>query len=99
MKDSSGRHVFENSAEARTPAYMLFSLPETMHLLFRKALYLSGNYGVELLLVPNTMELTEEDAVMISSKDIQEYINKRTEMVSIDEITEKTNDQVTTEGQ
>lgn len=99
MKDSSGRHVFENSAEARTPAYMLFSLPESMHLLFRKALYLSGSYGVELLLVPNTMELTEEDAVMISSKDIQEYINKRTEMVSIDEITEKTNDQVTTEGQ
>ena len=37
VKDSSGRHVFENSSEARTPAYMLFALPEDMHLLFRKA--------------------------------------------------------------
>ncbi len=99
MKDSSGRHVFENSAEARTPAYMLFSLPESMHLLFRKALYLSGSYGVELILVPNTAELTEEDAVMVSSKDIQDFINDKTEMVSIDEIKAETNNQVTTEGQ
>lgn len=97
MKDSSGRHVFENSAEARTPAYMLFALPEEMHLLFRKALYLSGSYGVELILVPNTQELKEEDAVMVTSKDIQEFIDSKTEMVSVDEIVKKTEDQVSNE--
>ena len=74
VKDSSGQHVFENSAEARIPAYMLFALPEDMHLLFRKAIYLSSSYGVELILVPNTLELTQLEAVIVSSKDIHDFI-------------------------
>ena len=96
MKDSSGRHVFENSSEARTPSYMLFALPEDMHLLFRKALYLSGSYSVELILVPNTQELTDNEAVIVSSKDIQDFINDKTEMVSVDEILSSTAGDVTT---
>lgn len=97
VKDSSGRHVFENSAEARTPAYMLFALPEDMHLLFRKAIYLSGSHDVELILVPNTQELTSNEAVIVTSKDIETFINDRTEMVSVDEIMSKTEDKVTTD--
>lgn len=96
VKDSSGRHVFENSSEARTPAYMLFALPEDMHLLFRKAIYLSSSYGVELILVPNTQELTQEEAVIVSSKDIQDFINDKTEMVSVDEILSSTSNEVST---
>lgn len=96
VKDSSGRHVFENSAEARTPAYMLFALPEDMHLLFRKAIYLSSSYSVELILVPNTQELTNDEAVIVSSKDIQDFINDKTEMVSVDEILSSTSNEVTT---
>ena len=98
VKDSSGRHVVENTSEARTPAYMLFALPEDMHLLFRKAIYLGGSYGVELILVPNTQELTQDEAVIVSSKDIQDFINEKTEMVSVDEILSETQDQVTTEN-
>ena len=98
VKDSEGRHVFENSEEARTPAYMLFALPEDMHLLFRKAIYLSNSYSVELILVPNTQELTQEEAVIVSSKDIQEFINDKTEMVSVDEIMSETSDDVVTGG-
>ena len=94
VKDSSGQHVFENTEEARTPAYMLFAIPEDMHLLFRKALYLTNEYDVELILVPNTQELTDEDAVMISSEDIQKFINDRTKMVSVDEILSETQDDV-----
>ena len=90
VKDEEGRHVFENSEESRVPAYMLFSLPEEMHLLFRKAIYLSDQFGVQLILVPNTQELTEEDTVMVSSKDIQSFINSKTKMVSVDEILSKT---------
>ena len=97
VKDSSGRHVFENSAEARTPAYMLFALPEDMHLLFRKAIYLSSSYGVELILVPNTQELTNDEAVIVSSKDIQDFINDKTEMVSVDEILSSTSNEVSTQ--
>ena len=33
VKDSSGQHVFENSEDTRTPAYMLFAVPEETHLL------------------------------------------------------------------
>ena len=95
VKDSSGQHVFENSDEARTPAYMLFALPEEMHLLFRKALYLSNSYSVELTLVPITQEITEKDAVNISSQDIQKFINDRTQMVSVDQILADTANQVT----
>ena len=95
VKDSSGRHVFENSEEARTPAYILFSLPEDMHLLFRKAIYLEDAYDVELILVPNTQELTSEDTVFVSSQDIQKFINDKTKMVSVDEILSSTQDKVT----
>ena len=55
-------------------------------MLFRKALYLAGHYKVELILVPNTKELTNDDAVMVSSEDIQKFINEKTKMVSVDEI-------------
>lgn len=99
VKDSAGRHVFDNTEEARTPAYMLFALPEDMHLLFRKAIYLEGEYDVELILVPNTQELTQEDTVIVSSQDIQKFINDKTKMVSVDEILSSTVKKATTEGE
>ncbi|MGM9875639.1 MAG: hypothetical protein ACI310_00185 [Bacilli bacterium] len=85
VKDSSGRHVFENSEEARTPAYMLFAVPEETHLLLRKALYLK-NYDVELLLIPNTATLTEDQKVTVSSLQIEEFINSKTAFVSVDDL-------------
>ena len=98
VKDSSGRHVFENSEETRTPAYMLFAVPEETHLLLRKALYLN-EYDVELLLIPNTATLTEKDKVTVSSLQIEEFINSKTAFVSVndlpnigDQVTEETDD-------
>ena len=99
VKDASGQHVFEKSDEARTPAYMLFALPEDMHLLFRKAIYLEGEYDVELILVPNTQELTQDDTVIVSSQDIQKFINDKTKMVSVDEILSSTTKKATTESE
>ena len=94
VKDSQGRHVFENTVEARTPAYMLFALPEDMHLLFRKALYLQSIAGVEITLVPNTKELTTEDTVYISSNDIKNFIEEKTKDVDVSTILSETADQV-----
>ena len=94
VKDSSGQHVFDNTDEARTPAYMLFALPEDMHLLFRKAIYLASQYSVDLILVPNTQELTDKDSVMVCSEDIQKFINDKTKMVSVDEILSSTKEVV-----
>lgn len=85
VKDSSGQHVFENSDETRTPAYMLFAVPEETHLLLRKALYLD-DYDVELILIPNTATLTEKDTVTVSSHDIEEFINSKTVFVSVDDL-------------
>lgn len=94
VKDAQGRHVFESLVEARTPAYMLFALPEDLHLLFRKALYLQSVAGVEITLVPNTTEITEEDEVFISSNDIKSFIEERTKDVDISKILSETADQV-----
>lgn len=85
VKDSSGQHVFENSEETRTPAYMLFAVPEETHLLLRKALYLT-KYSVELILVPNTATLTDSDKVNVSSSDIENFINDKTEFVDVTDL-------------
>ena len=99
VKDEEGRHVFDDSADVRTPAYMMFALPEDMHLLFRKAIYLSDSYGVELILVPNTQKQEKDDMeVYVSSKDIQTFIDEKTKMVSVDEILSSTEDKVNTQG-
>lgn len=94
VKDAQGRHVFENLTEARTPAYMLFALPEDMHLLFRKALYLQNSAGVEITLVPNTKEITSEDTVYISSNDIKTFIEEKTKDVDVSTILSETAAQV-----
>lgn len=87
VKDSQGRHVFESTAETRTPSYMLFAVKEEQHLLLRKALYLQNKYSVELLLVPNTETISEENAdVILSSADITKFISDRTELVDVSDL-------------
>ena len=85
VKDTSGRHVFENSDEDRTPAYLLFAVPEETHLLLRKALYLK-EYSVELTLVPNTENLSDNSGVYVSSSQIEEFINSKTAFVSVNDL-------------
>ena len=87
VKDSSGKHVFENSEETRVPAYLLFAVPEETHLLIRKALYLKA-YEVELVLVPNTADISkdEEYSVHVSSSQIEEFINSKTAFVEVDDL-------------
>lgn len=86
MKDSQGQHVFENTEEVRTPAYMLFAIPEEQHLLLRKALYLAYEYDIELLIVPNTEEVKEDADVKLSSKDIKEFIESKTVLVDVSDL-------------
>lgn len=86
VKDSSGQHVFENTEETRTPSYMLFAVKEEQHLLLRKALYLQNKYSVELLLVPNTEEISEDAEVVLNSADITKFITDRTELVDVTDL-------------
>ena len=43
VTDGSYNNIFEKSINVEKPKYLIFSVPEDMHLLLRKALYTSGN--------------------------------------------------------
>lgn len=75
VKDSSGKNVFENTSETRTPAYLIFGLPERIHILMRKATYLSG---VELIPVPHGGTVPTDGAMQVDIEELQNYIESRT---------------------
>ncbi len=78
VKDSSGRNVFENSTETRTPAYLIFGLEDDLNILLRKASYMSS-YSVVLFPVPHGVTITgEEDETMVSSQTLKNFINANT---------------------
>ena len=75
VKDSSGNHVFENNAELKTPSSLIFAVPEDMHLLLRKAGYLSG----EIIPVPRNATYSQNpSATVVSSEYIQDFILSKT---------------------
>lgn len=78
VKDSAGHHVFENSDEERSPSQIIFSVPDDIHLLLRKAEYIEN---VEIILVPTntSLELKEgENAkINVTSETIRQYIESR----------------------
>lgn len=90
VKDSAGQHVFENTSEARTPAYILFAVPEEQHVLIRKAMYLT-RISAELIPVPNTATLTEEDTVVLDSAALAQFINERTERYELEDMNNQEN--------
>ena len=75
VKDSQGNDVFEDSSEARTPAYLIFGLSDEIHVLLRKASYLNG---VELIPVPHGGTLASEGETRVSTEYLKEYINSKT---------------------
>jgi len=88
--DASGRDVFENTEENRTPSTFIFGVNEDLHLLLRKANYLTGN-SVELIPVPIVESISEEDyegSIEVTSSYLREFIESRTIDVPLDEIPE-----------
>lgn len=75
VKDSSGRNVFENTSEDRTPAYLIFGLSSEKNILLRKASYLNS-FSVELFPVPHGVNVeVAEGETFVSSKTLSEFIN------------------------
>ena len=93
VKDSSGRHVFENSEEARTPAYLIFGVSSEINILLRKASYM-GSFSTELFPVPHGAAVEEQGATTVTSQTLKDFINANT--VANDEIEDKTTDDTTT---
>ncbi len=74
--DSSGKSVFETNGALLAPAYLYFSVPEDMHLLLRKASYLSG----EIFPVPRNAKYSSGNTkeTRVVSTFIKEYILNQT---------------------
>ena len=93
VKTSDGRNVFENTDERRTPATLIFSVPEETHLLLRKAAYIGNlkNYSkIDIIPVPKTKKgaSTEGGQITstISSSYIKKFIEERSKYVPLDEL-------------
>jgi len=94
VKDSSGQNVFENSEEARVPAFLLFGVPEDMHLLLRKATFLR-EFGAELIPIPTNNSLqTNPGRLRLSSPFIADFINAQTVSIPLEDILLNTEDTV-----
>jgi Flp pilus assembly protein CpaB len=92
VKDNSGQHVFENSDEARTPSIMLFSVPEDIHLLLRKALYLRNvkEISAELIPIPTNSNVSDNSTPVISNQELKTFIEINTGLISEDELPDVT---------
>lgn len=78
VKDSQGRHVFENSAEARTPSTLIFGLEPELNILLRKASYMN-TFDTVLFPVPHGTNIElEEGATSVSSQTLKDFINANT---------------------
>lgn len=83
VRDASGNNVFENTATTRTPAYLYFGVTEDIHILLRKASYLSSK-AVVLFPVPHGMTIEDEElTTTVSTQYLRDFINANT--VVIDE--------------
>ena len=83
VKDSSGNNVFEDSSANRTPAYLYFGVSEDIHILLRKANYMTSS-SVVLFPVPHGTTYTDEElSTVVSTQYLRDFINANT--VIIDE--------------
>ncbi len=78
VKDSSGQPVFANLDEQRTPAMVVFAVPEEYYILLKKAEYLR-TYDSTLIPVPTNESLKDDPGELeISSEQLKDWINKVT---------------------
>ncbi len=78
VKDSSGKAVFQNIDENRSPAMVVFALPEEYYILLKKAEFMR-TYDTSLILVPTNESLKDEPGDLeISSDELKQWINEHT---------------------
>ena len=82
VKDASGKNVFENTEEARTPSYIYFSLPDAKYLLFSSLNYIETN-DIEVVLVPNTVKFDAKDpmATEVTSEYLYNFVLNKLEKI------------------
>lgn len=84
VKDAKGKNVFEDSSNIGSPKYLLFSVPEDLHLLLRKASYLGATN-----LIPvqrNASYSAEATMTRVVSPYIMNYILSQTVNLDSEEL-------------
>ncbi len=90
VKDSNGEHVFESTVETRSPAELLFAVPDDMYLLLMKAEYITTNQ-VEVVPVPrNAAYSANPGETLVKSSYLKEFILAKTTYVPEDVTTNPT---------
>ena len=84
VKDSSGRAVFENTSEERTPSMLIFGLNGNLYTILKKASYMES-LGVELYPVPHGGEVDQEGATQVSTQQLVDYIDAHSVNIPIPE--------------
>lgn len=77
VKDSSGNNVFEDTSVTRTPATLLFGVPEDVYVLLKKAEYLKS-FGVELFPVPYGGTSPVEGDLLVDREELVSFIESNT---------------------
>ena len=77
VKDAQGNNVFENREENRTPATLLYGVPQDVYILLKKAEYLKS-FGVELFPVPYGGTSPIEGDLTVDRDELVEFINANT---------------------
>lgn len=81
VKDSNGNHVFETTVESRTPAELLFAVPDDMYLLLMKAGYISGS-SIEIIPVPRNASYSANPGdTVVSSDVIRDFILSKSAII------------------
>lgn len=78
VKDSNGRPVFANLDEQRSPAMIVFAVPEEYYILLKKAEFLR-TYDSTLIPVPTNESLEKNPGELeITSESLKDWINRVT---------------------
>lgn len=96
VKDSVGNNVFEDTTANRTPATLLFGVPEDVYILLKKAEYLR-NYGVEIFPVPYGGSAPIIGDLTVGREELVDFINSNTVTFFEETDTPIEEDQTTTE--
>ncbi len=90
VKDSNGNHVFETTVESRTPAELLFAVPDDMYLLLMKAEYISGA-SIEIIPVPRNASYSANPGdTIVSSDTIRDFILSKSATIPMNTTTSTT---------
>lgn len=76
VRDTNGRDVFEDTTETRVPAYLVFALSDEIHILMRKAEYITSN-SIELFPVPHGGSYTAVGETKVSTEYLKDFINSK----------------------